>query len=271
MSKLLSPSLNHDYFTKYSNTSSTISQVSYFYRRWDKMWSQRYRIYCNETQSSYDILSKKSLESQARKLGITLFNCKWERNPDAENCRLKDDNENDNCSATGEWENGTGKWSWSYHLIISTNTKYSSSWFEGQSQPKFGALVYRLRVDFTWDGDKWLWTPFVLDQSTSLTVIVHSCFHSSQWVQLTETANSNGILVTWEAVGHLCTDSGVGQWAHYMVVWCTQAITLVIPREKTLTSRFRTCTSNIERIVQLGRICNHSCSNQNSYSKIGQK
>lgn len=85
------------------------------------------------------------------------------------------------------------------------------------------------RDNFSWQGKKGLWTPFVLDECTCLSKVVNPSFDCGQWIQRMQCANGDRVFIGWEIVIHLCTYNCVGQGFNDMVVGRIECVTLVIP------------------------------------------
>lgn len=132
----------------------------------------------------------------------------------------------------------------SSHFITYSIPHHSSKWMnafcllfthlmnlglESQSQTNLCALFDSPGVNFSWDGEKGLRPPFMLDESTRFAIIVEAGLHRCQGVQCMLGPNSEGVVVAWEAVGQLRTYCSVCKRAHCMVVRCTQGVPLVIP------------------------------------------
>lgn len=112
-----------------------------------------------------------------------------------------------------------------------TRTKMNMlvSWLENQSKSNLRTLLNCRGVHLSWDGEKWFWTPCVLDESTYLAIVVHPSLYTCQWVQSMLCSNSERVFVAWEAMTHLCTNSCVGQRAYRVEVGSGEGVTFVIP------------------------------------------
>ena len=119
-----------------------------------------------------------------------------------------------------------------YYLNALVRIAQNSLGFEGQTQSNLCTLLNGLSVNLPRNGEEGFGAPLVLDESVCLAKVVDTSLHGGQWIQCMLGAKCEGVLIGWESVSYLSTNSRVGQAIDCMVVWSIQGIPFVIPAHK---------------------------------------
>lgn len=101
--------------------------------------------------------------------------------------------------------------------------------FEHKGKTNLRALLNWLSVHLPRQCYERFGPPLMLDESTSLTIVINSRLNNSLRVQCMLCPKSHSVLIAGEAVGNFTPNSGAQQWIDQMIIWSSQTISIVVP------------------------------------------